>query len=126
MLTVLMVGLGGFVGAVLRYGINLWAQGWTRGIFPVGTFLVNLIGCLFIGLLSQMVESQNFFKPEMRMFIFMGLLGALTTFSTFGMDTINLLQENRFLHALMNIAIHLVFGLGFVWLGRLLAGQLWE
>lgn len=126
MLTVLMVGLGGFVGAVLRYGINFWAQSWSNGVFPIGTFLVNLIGCLVIGFLSQLVESQNLFRPEMRMFIFMGLLGALTTFSTFGMDTLNLLRENRILPAMLNVGLHLVFGLGLVWLGRLLAGYFWR
>ncbi len=127
MLTVLVIGLGGFLGAVLRYTVSGWMQRWSQELnFPHGTLIVNLIGCLLIGLLSQLVETKNLFNPEMRMFLFIGLLGAFTTFSTFGAETLNMISSNRIFSALLNIGMHLVFGLGFVWFGRLLAGWLWK
>ncbi len=123
----LWVGLGGFVGAILRYVITGWIQRWTKSVtFPHGTLAANLIGCFIIGLLSQLLESRNAFSIEARLLIFTGLLGAFTTFSTFGNETLNLLREGNILFALSNISIHVVLGLGMVWLGRALAELIWR
>ena len=123
----LWVGFGGFVGAILRYLITGWVQRWAKSVtFPHGTLAVNLMGCFIIGLLSQLLESRSAFGVEARLFIFIGLLGAFTTFSTFGNETLNLLREGDTLLALSNIAIHVVLGLGMVWLGRALAEVVWR
>lgn len=122
---VLLVGLGGFIGSVLRYLLSGWVQEWTkRDNFPLGTLAVNILGCLVIGLLSQLAEARSAFSPETRTLIFVGILGGFTTFSTFGNETLNLWRDRPAL-ALLNIAAHLFFGLGAVGLGRLLGYKIW-
>ena len=127
MYKVLWVGFGGFLGAVLRYLISGGVERWTEDInFPHGTLAVNLIGCFIIGLLSHLLESRGVFGVEARLFIFIGVLGAFTTFSTFGNETLNLLREGDTLFALGNVAVHVVLSLGMVWLGRALAELIWR
>jgi len=122
---VLWVGLGGFVGAILRYLVVGWIAGWTKGInFPHGTLAANLIGCFIIGLLSHFLESRSVLGVEARLFIFMGVLGAFTTFSTFENETLNLLRTGNTLLALSNMTMHVV--LVMVWLGRALAELVWR
>jgi fluoride exporter len=124
---VLLVGLGGFVGSVLRYLISGWVQDWTgRDDFPVGTLAVNVVGCLFIGLLSQLAESRQWFSDEFRALVFVGILGGFTTFSSFGNETLNLWRDRQVWLALVNIAAQLVLGLGAVWLGRMLGHLIWR
>ena len=83
----LLVGLGGFMGALLRYSITGFFQGWSKSVhFPYGTLVVNLLGCLLLGFLSQIAETRGIISAEARSFLFVGLLGAFTTFSTFGND----------------------------------------
>lgn len=123
----LWVGCGGFVGAILRYLVSGWVQRWTRAItFPYGTLAVNMAGCLLIGLVSQLVESRSIFSPETRAFVLVGLFGAFTTFSTFGSETLNLIRDGRTWFALANVTVHVVLGLGMVWLGRILAQVIWR
>ena len=84
-----MVGAGGFIGAILRYSISGWVQTITRSVaFPFGTMAVNIIGCYLIGVLTQLVESQAGITAEMRLLLMVGLLGAFTTYSTFGNETL--------------------------------------
>ena len=124
MAKVLLAGAGGFIGSILRYliviSINQWADG---AKFPFGTLVVNCIGCLIIGMLSQLGEARGIFTAEARVFIFVGILGGFTTYSSFGNETIDLWRANKELMAIVNIAGHLILGLGAVWLGRLLAEQ---
>jgi CrcB protein len=123
----LLIGLGGFMGALLRYSVTGWVQNWSKSFnFPYGTLFVNLLGCLLIGALSQIAEVRGVISPEARSFIFIGLLGAFTTFSTFGYDTVNLFQEGKDLLSLINIGLHLVLGLSAVWLGRSLVSFPWK
>jgi len=83
-------------GAILRYLLSGWVQAWAKGAaFPYGTLTVNLLGCLIIGFLAQLVELRNLFSPETRVFVFIGVLGAFTTFSTFGNDTMLLLRDGE-------------------------------
>lgn len=80
--TVLLVGGGGFLGSVLRYGISGLAQRLDPSAgFPVGTLTVNAIGCFLIGLVGALADSRGLFGPEMRLFFFIGVLGGFTTFS---------------------------------------------
>ena len=117
----LLIGLGGFSGALLRYGVSGLVLSFSKnGSFPFATLVVNLVGCFFIGLMSQLVDTNDMFSPEARSFIFVGLLGAFTTFSTFGNETINLLQDGQGHLSLVHIGLHLLLGLAAVWFGRFL------
>ncbi len=120
-----LIGAGGFIGAVLRFLVSSWAQG-RAGLlaFPFGTLTVNMIGCLLIGFLSALVEIKAMFSPEIRSFLLIGFLGAFTTFSTFGNETLNLIRASRTDLALLNAGGQVVLGVFLVWLGRLLASLL--
>lgn len=127
MMKFVLVGLGGFIGAVLRYLLSGCVQKWTKNAtFPYGTLTVNLLGCLIIGLLSQLVEGRHLFSPETRIFVFIGILGAFTTFSTFGSETMNLLRDGETLLSLMNIGTHIFLGLTAVWLGQVFGQLIWR
>jgi fluoride exporter len=123
----LLIGAGGFIGAVARYGVGGAIQEWSGSIdFPYGTLAVNVAGCLLIGLLSQLSELRGVLSPETRFFIFIGFLGAFTTFSTFGNETLGLLSGEKNLLAFLNMGLHMVLGLGAVWIGQALACQIWR
>lgn len=122
-----IIGAGGFIGAVLRFLISSWVQ--TRSgsiVFPFGTLAVNMIGCLLIGLLTYLVETRSFFSMETRSFILIGLLGAFTTFSTFGIETLGLIRDNRIDLAALNAGSQVVVGVALVWLGRIFASVIWS
>ncbi|QTA88172.1 fluoride efflux transporter CrcB [Desulfonema magnum] len=124
---IILVGTGGFVGAILRYVIGGYVQKWTASVgFPYGTLSVNLIGCLVIGMLSRMDEIRSVFSPEIRLLVFVGVLGALTTFSTFSNETISLMNDKRIYLAFLNIVIHIIFGLSAVLLGRIFIYLIWR
>lgn len=91
------------------------------GLLPYGTLAVNVLGCLIIGFLGELTESRNLFSPELRMFVFIGLLGGFTTFSTFGYETMKLMQSGEALYSFSNIFFQVVLGLAAVWLGIILA-----
>jgi len=124
---IFIVGIGGFIGSVLRYLVSGWAQGLSQSLdFPYGTLTVNLVGCFVIGFLAQLAEARGVFTPEARLLVFIGLLGGFTTFSSFGNDTLNLARSGQTLNALVNVAANLVVGLLLVWLGRSAAHLIWR
>ena len=112
----LAVALGGSVGAVLRYGISDWIQKQHQQPWPLGTLTVNVIGCCAIGLAMAWVDRGSM-GPEARLFWVTGMLGALTTFSTFGWDTLVLLRSGWIFEAFCNVAANTLIGLGAVVLG---------
>ncbi|MBN1369385.1 MAG: fluoride efflux transporter CrcB [Dehalococcoidaceae bacterium] len=121
MLILIMVGAGGFVGAVLRYLVSGWAQNLSGSNgFPWGTLAVNLIGCLAIGLLMGITESRQWFGPESRALVFIGLLGGFTTFSTFSYETYSLFRGGEVLAAGANIMLQVIPGIGCVGLGYII------
>ncbi len=123
----LLIGIGGFCGAVMRYLISGGVQKWTQSVdFPYGTLAVNLIGCLIIGMLTRMDEMRSLLTPEMRLFILIGLLGAFTTYSTFSNEAINLINDRRISLAILYLGAHLVLGLVAVLLGRLTTFLIWR
>jgi len=123
----LWVGLGGFGGAILRYAVSGWVQSASRsGVFPYGTLAVNMIGCLLIGVLSQLMENRGVLSAEMRLCLLVGGLGAFTTYSTFGNETFNLFRDGRSALALANIGVQVILGLALVWAGRIAAGAIWR
>jgi len=118
LLIILLVGIGGFIGAVLRYLITNWTQDTINALsLPYGTLTVNILGCLLIGLLAGLSESRNLFGTETRGLILVGVLGGFTTFSAFGYETIQLLRDGESLAAFSNVGLHLCLGLTAVWIG---------
>lgn len=127
MSTLFLIGIGGFVGSVLRYLTSGFIQQLTKSVeFPYGTLIVNIVGCLTIGFLSQLAEARGVFTAESRALVFVGILGGFTTFSTFGNETMNFFLDGETLPALANVGAHIVLGLGAVWLGRVLAHVIWR
>ncbi|MFQ5767376.1 MAG: fluoride efflux transporter CrcB [Acidobacteriota bacterium] len=124
-MNVLFVGAGGFAGSALRYILSgLVHRLVPFSAFPYGTLAVNILGCLGIGLLTGLGEIRQVFGPELRLFLFLGLLGGLTTFSTFSYETMALIRDAQQFKALANIALHLLAGLSSVWAGLVLARSL--
>ena len=119
MLNLLSVGIGGFVGAIARYGLSGFVHRYHEGGFPYGTLVVNVLGCLAIGVLMSLVEDRQLFRPEMRSFLMIGLLGSFTTFSTLGYETFELLRDSEFRFAFMNVAANVVLGITAVAVGRI-------
>ncbi|MGH9380205.1 MAG: fluoride efflux transporter CrcB [Thermoanaerobaculia bacterium] len=117
------VGLGGGCGAALRFLIGGWIHRWLPGsLFPWGTFAVNVLGCLLLGLLYGLAEGRGLFGPGARLFLFIGLLGGFTTFSTFAWESGSLLRDGELVWAFGNVAGQVLLGLLAVWLG-LFAGR---
>lgn len=122
---ILLVGSGGFIGATLRYLISTTVHRWLEGAgFPYGTLTVNVAGCLLIGFLGGLGETHGLFSSEARLFLFLGLLGGLTTFSSFGHDTFNLARDLDYALALANILLQVGLGMAAVLLGHLAAQML--
>jgi len=121
---ILLVMLGGSIGALSRYAVSLWAAKLLGTRFPWGTLGVNLSGCFLIGLAFAWAErGLGIMNPSMRLFFVTGYLGALTTFSTYGMETVSSLREGTYIVALANILANNVIGAALVFLG-ILAGRL--
>lgn len=113
-----VIGSGGFVGALARYGLGgLVHRQLPMTAFPYGTLVVNLLGCLLIGVLAGLADSRQLFGPEFRLFALIGVLGGFTTFSTFGYETVALLRDAEYLRAATNVGVHVILGLALVWLG---------
>jgi len=112
------VGIGGFIGSLFRFGVSGFVHRLLPfAAFPYGTLAVNVSGCLVIGILSGLAESRQVIGPELRLFLFLGVLGGFTTFSTFGYETIELLRDAEHFRAGANVALHIAVGLLAVWLG---------
>jgi fluoride exporter len=118
----LAVALGGAFGSVLRHGVNrLIHQQSPLTRFPWATLTVNLAGCAVIGVLAGLIASGRLpMRATWREFVFVGVLGGFTTFSTFGLDTITLMRTGAATQAVANVALHVGLGLGGVYAGLLL------
>ncbi len=117
----LAVGLGGFIGAIARYGLGEFVHSRLSGRFPWGTLTVNVLGCLLIGFLLARVAHREDVSETTRLFLGVGILGSLTTFSTFGYETIDLYRQGSTVAALGNIGLNVVVGLLAVMAGLTLA-----
>lgn len=109
--------MGGAVGAVLRYGISSGLYSWFGRSFPYGTLVVNVIGSLAIGLLSILLVEKFDVSHEVRLGLVVGVLGALTTFSTFSWDTLDLMQQGLMQKAFVNVLLNVVVCITAAWLG---------
>jgi CrcB protein len=120
---VISIGMGGFIGAVSRYWLSGMAQRFSDR-FPVGTLSVNLLGSFLLGLLATLFLEKMIVSQEIRLFVLVGLLGAFTTYSTFSLETLNLLRGGEWQFAGLNILLTLTGTLIAVWIGVALA-KLW-
>ncbi|HEV3484302.1 MAG TPA: fluoride efflux transporter CrcB [Vicinamibacterales bacterium] len=118
-MTWIAIAVGGALGSMTRHAVNHVVHAhWLGARFPAATVVVNLSGCLLIGMLSGWVASSKLtLTPHWREFIFVGLLGGFTTFSTFGLDTFLLARTHSTTHALINVVVQVVGGLLAVWIG---------
>lgn len=122
--TLVMIACGGAVGAVSRYATSLGVYALLGRGFPYGTLFVNVAGSFLMGVLSILLLERYSLGPEWRAAILVGFLGSFTTFSTFSLETMNLLEQGDFWRAMLNISISVILCLLGVWAGLLLARQL--
>ena len=113
---IIAVLLGGAVGSLSRYGLSRLVQQTSGSIFPYGTLAVNLIGCFFIGFCFEIAERFSF-APSLRLLIFVGFFGGFTTFSSFGLETVKLLQDGEWKNAFGNVLISNIGGITLVFIG---------
>ena len=115
---VMLVGAGGFLGSVFRFVLSgVVHRSFPMSEFPFGTLVVNILGCLCIGLLHGLAETRQVVGPELRLFLMIGLLGGFTTFSTFGYETMALLRDAEIFRAVGNVLLQVLCGLFAVWVG---------
>jgi fluoride exporter len=123
---ILIVGLGGALGSVLRYKIGGFALHHTESWnFPLSTFSINVVGCLVIGILAALVEHHDLFSPSIRLLLFTGLLGGFTTFSAFGYETVFLLRRELFAVAASYVVLSVLGALTAVFTGMKLIDLFW-
>jgi CrcB protein len=117
----IIVGIGGFVGAIVRYALAVWiGQAWGRA-FPLGTFVINVSGSFLIGLLMTLFTERYSFDPAWRLLFVVGFLGAYTTFSTFEYETGKLINDSEWLFAAMNVVLSVTAGFVALKFGEVLA-----
>lgn len=117
------IALAGGVGSVARYLLSSWAvRTFPDARLPVGTLLVNVLGCVAAGLIAALAAKQTLISPEQRTWILVGLLGGFTTFSAFGLETVLLLKRGELSVAVLNVVLSVLLGVVAVWLGWTLIG----
>jgi len=114
------VGLGGFLGSILRFLISGWIQ---NGLvtFPLGTLGVNFLGSFFLSIIMYLSEFKGLFNEETRVFMTIGVMGSLTTMSTFGYESFKLIEQNEMIFFWLNAIGSLTIALLGIYLGKLIA-----
>ncbi len=118
---VVLVGVGGALGAIARYGVGGLVHRFMPPTFPYGTFLINASGCLLFGVIAGLSEQRAVVGPAARTFLLIGVLGGYTTFSTFGFETFGLLRDMQVGRAVVNAGGQVVVGVFAVWFGYVIA-----
>ncbi len=119
----LSIGVGGFFGAISRFLIASLMQKLTGSLFPIGTLTVNVLGSFIIGILF--IYFEHTVQPQLKALLITGFLGALTTFSTFSLETYLMLGEGSYLRAGLNILLNLIFTVTATTLGIIVAKKIW-
>jgi len=101
----------GAAGTLARYGLDGWIQYRVGSVFPAGTLTINVLGCLFLGVIGQFGLNHITVSPDLRIGLTIGLMGGFTTFSTFGWDTVRMLEEGELIKALIYVAASVIGGL---------------
>ncbi len=121
--TLFFIGIGGFFGAISRFVISYWIQKSTGSLFPLGTLTVNVLGSFLIGVLF--VYFDNYINPQLKAMLITGFLGALTTFSTFSLETFLMISQGVYAKALLNVALNVTLSISATFIGIILAKKLW-
>ena len=122
MLKYLMVGVGGFAGAIARFWLGSYIGGKMGTRFPYGTFVINISGSFLIGLIMTVLSERMPLSPNWRYLVPIGFIGAYTTFSTFEYETLRSLQDGQFWVASLNVGLSVLLGFAAVW-GGVVAGR---
>jgi CrcB protein len=120
MRTIILIGIGGLTGAILRYTISGLAQN-SHPRFPLGTLAVNIIGSILLGLIMYLSEYSAYISTDQRIFLTVGMLGAFTTMSTFSYETFKLFEQKAFYMFLMNLIGNNLLCFTGIYLGKLIA-----
>jgi CrcB protein len=127
MMRLLLIGIGGFVGAIARYLLSGAVQAVaTESAFPYGTLTVNVLGCLGVGVLAELSEMRGVPGSDARAFLVVGLLGGFTTFSAFASETVHAMRDGVFAAAAANVLANVALCVLAVWAGRVLAQLIWR
>lgn len=118
--SLLIVGIGGFLGTVARFVIARYFQYNVSSVFPWSTFIVNIAGCLLIGLIYGITEKGEFLSSDSRLFLTVGICGGFTTFSTFSNDSFLLVQEQEWVRLALYTSLSVFLGLMAVYVGRVM------
>ncbi len=121
---VLAIAVGGAVGGVLRFWMSTWVHTFAGRSFPYGTLAVNVLGCLVIGFLFVLFLERFSSDTVLRAGLLIGLLGGFTTFSTFSIETFNLIEQGAYMKASINMTASLILSVGATWIGILIGRQL--
>jgi fluoride exporter len=121
MQNILCVGLGGFIGASLRYIISINSTKLFGAQFPYGTLIVNVVGGLLIGLIMELCITTNVISPSLKLFLVTGIIGGLTTFSTFSYETVSLFIEGSYTAGMLNTVLNLFLSIAGVIIGKFIA-----
>jgi len=127
MVEIFLVGIGGFLGSIGRYGISKLFQPWQGSLlrgtllgFPIATLVANVIASFLFGIIIGIGQENLNFSPRTKLFLTTGIMGGLSTFSTFSVETVTLLQNREWVLAIGNISLNLVLSLTFTFVGLLL------
>lgn len=118
---VIMVGIGGAAGSILRYLSSQLVQKYYNGHFPLATFTINVLGCLLIGVLIGYFSKTQILQNDWKLLLITGFCGGYTTFSAFASENLNLINNNQIGLAVFYIALSVFIGIGAVWIGLLLS-----
>jgi CrcB protein len=121
---ILAIAAGGAAGSVLRYGLSIWVHSWAGRGFPYGTLAVNVLGCLAMGALFVLFLERFADSAVWRAGLLIGVLGGFTTFSSFSIETFNLIEAGESFKALLNMAGSVVLCVGATWAGVLIGRAL--
>jgi len=124
MTQLLAIAVAGAIGALMRFWVSSGVYGIFGRDFPYGTLAVNLVGSLVMGISFALLVERLGSAPEWRAFLMIGFLGAFTTFSTFSLETVQLLEGGEVGRALLNVVVSVVLCLGAAWLGIVAGRQL--
>lgn len=119
MIKYLMVGVGGFLGSVLRFWLGSFIGGRLGARFPYGTFVINVTGSFLIGMIVTVLAAKAHWSPNWGYLILIGFIGGYTTFSTFEFETLRLAQDGQMLMAILNVTLSVVVGFVGVWAGAI-------
>ncbi len=115
--SLLLIGLGGSIGSILRYLSSVMIEKYYTTVFPLATFMINILGCLLIGIIMGTLEKNQVTDSSLKWLLVTGFCGGFTTFSAFGFENIRLLQNGNIALAFLYIGASVFVGLGSVWLG---------